>query len=81
MKTVKKRLLKAINNTHSGFGKEDNYEESSHEEMLKQDVAYDIEKNANTVDFNEDNIIDVEPTYTADKQSEELPPFMQSEES
>lgn len=81
MKTVKNRLLKAINNTHSGFGKEDDYEEVSHEEMLEQDVAYDIEQNANTVDFDEDNIIDVEPTDTADKQSEELPPFMQSEES
>lgn len=81
MKTVKNRLLKAINNTHSGFGKEDDYEEISHDEMLEQDVAYDIEQNANTVDFDEDNIIDVEPTDTADKQSEELPPFMQSEES
>lgn len=77
MKTVKNRLLKAINNTHSGFGKEDDYEEISHEEMLEQDVAYDIEQNANSVDFDEDNIIDVEPTDTADKQSEELPPFMQ----
>lgn len=48
--------------------------------MLEQDVAYDIEQNANTVDFDEDNIIDVEPTDTADKQSEELPPFTQSEE-
>lgn len=80
MKTVKNRLLKAINNTHSGFGKEDDYEEISHDEMLEQDVAYDIEQNANTVDFDEDNIIDVEPTDTADKQSEELPPFMRSEE-
>ena len=41
----------------------------------------DIEQNANSVYFDEDNIIDVEPTDTADKQSEELPPFMQSEES
>jgi recombination protein RecT len=81
MKTVKNRLLKAINNTHSGFGKEDDYEEISHDEMLEQDVAYDIEQNANTVDFDEDNIIDVEPTDTADKQSEELPEFMQSEEN
>ena len=81
MKTVKNRLLKAINNTHSGFGKEDDYEEISHDEMLEQDVAYDIEQNANTVDFDEDNIIDVEPTDTAARQSEELPPFMQSEES
>lgn len=77
MKTVKNRLLKAINNTHSGFGKEDDYEEISHDEMLEQDVAYDIEQNANTVDFDEDNIIDVEPTDTTDKQPEELPPFMQ----
>lgn len=81
MKTVKNRLLKAINNTHSGFGKEDDYEEISHDEMLEQDVAYDIEQNANTVDFDEDNIIDVEPTDATDKQSEELPEFMQSEES
>lgn len=61
--------------------KEDDYEEIGHDEMLEQDVAYDIEQNANTVDFDEDDIIDVEPTDTADKQSEELPPFMQSEEN
>ena len=78
MKTVKNRLLKYINNSHSGNENED-YEEVSHEEMLEQDVAYDIEQNANSVDFDEDNIIDVEPTDTADKQSEELPPFMQAE--
>ena len=79
MKTVKNRLLKYINNSHSGNENED-YEEISHDEMLEQDVAYDIEQNANSVDFDEDNIIDVEPTDTTDKQSEELPPFMQSEE-
>jgi phage recombination protein Bet len=44
-------------------------------------VADEIKENANSVDFDEDNIIDVEPTGTADKQSEELPPFMQSEEN
>ena len=37
----------------------------------------DIEHNANSVNFDEDNIIDIEPTNTTDKQSEELPPFMQ----
>lgn len=79
MKTVKNRLLKYINNSHSG-NENDDYEEISHDEMLEQDVAYDIEQNANSVDFDEDNIIDVEPTDAADKQSEELPPFMQSEE-
>lgn len=79
MKTVKNRLLKSINNTHSGFGEEDDYEEISHDEMLEQDVAYDIEQNANSVDFDEDNIIDVEPTDTAEEQTEDstLPPFMQ----
>lgn len=51
MKTVKNRLLKSINNTHSGFGEEDDYEEISHDEMLEQDVTYDIEQNANSEPF------------------------------
>lgn len=51
MKTVKNRLLKSINNTHSGFGEENDYEEISHDEMLEQDVVYDIEQNANSEDF------------------------------
>lgn len=51
MKTVKNRLLKSINNTHSGFGEEDDYEEISHDEMLEQDVVYDIEQNANSEPF------------------------------
>lgn len=42
-------------------------------------VADEIRENANSVDFDEDDIIDVEPTDTADKGSEELPPFMQAE--
>ena len=83
MKTVKYRLLKSINNTHSGFGEEDDYEEISHEEMLEQDVAYDIEQNANTVDFDESDIIDTTATEATEKQAEDstLPPFMQSEEN
>lgn len=51
MKTVKNRLLKSINNTHSGFGEEDDYEEIGHDEMLEQDVVYDIEQNANSEPF------------------------------
>lgn len=83
MKTVKNRLLKSINNTHSGFGEEDDYEEISHEEMLEQDVAYDIEQNANTVDFEESDIIDTTATEVTEEQAEDstLPPFMQSEEN
>lgn len=79
MKTVKNRLLKSINNTHSGFAEEDDYEEISHEEMLEQDVAYDIEQNANSVDFDEDNIIDGTVTEITEEQTEDstVPPFMQ----
>lgn len=79
MKTVKNRLLKSINNTHSGFGEEDDYEEISREEMLEQDVAYDIEQNANSVDFDEDNIIDGTATEITEEQTEDstVPPFMQ----
>lgn len=76
-KTVKNRLLKSINNTYSGFGRDDDYEEISHEEMVEQDVAYDIEQSANSVDFDE-SVVDSEIV------SEELaelaePDFMKGE--
>lgn len=73
-KTVKNRLLKSINNTYSGFGRDDDYEEISHEEMVEQDVAYDIEQSANSVDFDED-IVDSE---IVSEESEE-PEFMKGE--
>lgn len=73
-KTVKNRLLKSINNTYSGFGRDDYYEEISHEEMVEQDVAYDIEQSANSVDFDED-IVDSE---IVSEESEE-PEFMKGE--
>lgn len=80
MKTVKNRLLKYINNSHSGNENED-YEEISHDEMLEQDVAYDIEQNANSVDFEESDIIECTATEATEKQAEDstLPPFMQAE--
>lgn len=80
MKTVKNRLLKYINNSHSGNENED-YEEISHDEMLEQDVAYDIEQNANAVDFDESDIIDTTATEATKEQAEDstLPPFMQAE--
>lgn len=73
-KTVKNRLLKSINNTYSGFGRDDDYEEISHEEMVEQDVAYDIEQSANSVDFDED-VVDSE---IVSEESEE-PEFMKGE--
>lgn len=73
-KTVKNRLLKSINNTYSGFGRDDDYEEISHEEMVEQDVAYDIEQNANSVDFDED-VVDSE--IVSEESAE--PEFMKGE--
>lgn len=80
MKTVKNRLLKSINNTHSGFGDEDDYEEISHDEMLEQDVAYDIEQNANSEPFvvAESEVTDgaaVEPEKVVEN-DENVPDFM-----
>ena len=73
-KTVKNRLLKSINNTYSGFGRDDDYEEISHEEMVEQDVAYDIEQSANSVDFDE-SVVDSD---ILSEESEE-PDFMKGE--
>lgn len=73
-KTVKNRLLKSINNTYSGFGRDDDYEEISHEEMVEQDVAYDIEQSANSVDFDED-VLDSE--IVSEESAE--PEFMKGE--
>lgn len=73
-KTVKNRLLKSINNTYSGFGRDDDYEEISHEEMVEQDVAYDIEQSANSVDFDED-VVDSE--IVSEESAE--PDFMKGE--
>ena len=73
-KTVKNRLLKSINNTYSGFGRDDDYEEISHEEMVEQDVAYDIEQSANSVDFDE-AIVDSE--IVSEESAE--PEFMKGE--
>ena len=80
MKTVKNRLLKSINNTHSGFGEKDDYEEISHDEMLEQDVVYDIEQNANSEPFvvAESEATDgaaVEPEKVVEN-DENLPDFM-----
>lgn len=74
MKTVKNRLLKYINNSHSGNENTD-YDEVSHNEMVEQDVAYDIEQNANSVDFDE-TVVDAEIVESAAVE----PEFMEDEE-
>ena len=81
-KTVLHRLCKHIELDFENPTQQNTFLSGMEIETDPQKLAEnDIEQNANTVDFDEDNIIDVEPTDTAEKQSEELPPFMQSEEN
>ena len=56
LKTVKNRCLKYIIRTHGSEELNDIYDEYDKQEdvdVVAEDVAYDIEKNANTVDFEE----------------------------
>ena len=81
-KTVLHRLCKHIELDFENPTQQNTFLSGMEIETDPQKLAEnDIEQNANSVDFDEDNIIDVEPTDTTDKQSEELPPFMQSEEN
>ena len=81
-KTVLHRLCKHIELDFENPTQQNTFLSGMEIETDPQKLAEnDIEQNANSVYFDEDNIIDAEPTDTADKQSEELPPFMQSEES
>ena len=86
MKTVKNRLLKQINNTYGSFydGNYDNEEElPSYDERMQADVDYDIEQNANSVDFEDADIVEnvevVDAAEVVEEQAEDstLPPFMQ----
>ena len=52
--------------------------------MIEKDVEYDIEQNANSVDFDESDIIDSVATDVDDATEEEnddLPEFMKVEEA
>ena len=85
MKTVKNRLLKYINNSHTGTENDiDDLNVVSEQEMIEKDVEYDIEQNANSVDFDESDIIDSVATDVDDAAAEEnddLPEFMKVEEA
>lgn len=89
MKTVKNRLLKQINNTYGSFY-DGNYDSEDdlpdYDERIQADVDYDIEQNANSVEFEESNVVDsvgeVVDTTAAEVTEEQaedntLPPFMQ----
>ena len=86
MKTVKNRLLKQINNTYGSFydGNYDSDEDiPAYDERMQADVDYEIEQNANSVDFDDADIVEnvevVDAAEVVDEQTEDstLPPFMQ----
>lgn len=86
MKTVKNRLLKQINNTYSSFYGE-NYDSDedipAYDERLQADVEYDISNNANSVEFEDADVVAdtevVQGEVVEEQEDSTLPPFMQAE--
>lgn len=77
IKTVKNRCLKHIIRTHGTYGIDsviDEMEEREKDDRIAEDVQYDIQQNANTVDFEE-----VEEAEYREVESD-LPEFMKPEE-
>ena len=86
MKTVKNRLLKQINNTYGSFydGNYDNEEElPSYDERMQANVEYDIASNANSVEFEDADVVAdteaVQGEVVEEQADSTLPPFMQAE--
>ncbi len=77
---VVQALREAFPDRFQGLYAQEEFQNVSDVKLDTEKVVADEMKKLKSVDFDEDSIIDVEPTDTADKQSEELPPFMQSEE-
>lgn len=87
MKTVKNRLLKQINNTYGSFydGNYDSDEDiPTYDERMQADFEYDIANNANSVEFEDADVVadtEVVQGEVTEEQAEDstLPPFMQAE--
>ena len=87
MKTVKNRLLKQINNTYGSFYDEnyDSYEDiPAYDERMQADVEYDISNNANSVEFEDADLVAdtevVQGEVVEEQADSTLPPFMQAEQ-
>lgn len=86
MKTVKNRLLKQINNTYGSFYDE-NYDSDedipTYDERMQADVEYDISNNANSVEFEDADLVAdtevVQGEVVEEQADSTLPPFMQAE--
>lgn len=77
IKTVKKRCLKNIIRTYGTYGIDaviDEMEEREKDDRIAEDVQYDIQQNANTVDFEEVEEAEYREVET------DLPEFMKPEE-
>lgn len=82
-KTVINRLCKMIANTSTdGNISEisDRLDEIAETDFVAADVAYEIEQNANSVDFVEDEPEAVEAEVVDEEPAQELPDFMQTQE-
>lgn len=87
MKTVKNRLLKQINNTYGSFYDE-NYDSDedipAYDERMQADVEYDISNNANSVEFEDADLVAdtevVQGEVVEEQADSTLPPFMQAEQ-
>lgn len=85
MKTVKNRLLKQINNTYGSFY-DGNYSEEdipTHDERMQADVEYDIASNANSVEFEDADVVAdtevVQGEVVEEQTDSTLPSFMRAE--
>jgi len=87
MKTVKNRLLKQINNTYGSFydGNYDSDEDiPTYDERMQADFEYDIANNANSVEFEDADVVAdtevVQGEVVEEQADSTLPPFMQAEQ-
>lgn len=87
MKTVKNRLLKQINNTYGSFydGNYDSDEDiPTYDERMQADFEYDIANNANSVEFEDADVVAdtevVQGEVVEEQADSTLPPFMQVEQ-
>lgn len=82
MKTVKNRALKYIIRTYGTQAVSDaydNFEATEQADIVAEDVAYDIEQNANSEEFVESEVVETEATETKSETAAdgaEVPEFM-----
>ena len=82
MKTVKNRCLKFIIRTYGTQGLNEYYEDIEqleNEDRVAIDVAHDIETNANTVEFDDTDVVETVDAEIVDTPNDNVPEFMKAE--